>query len=50
MFWLKKSEMQKLLTLFFFQKNINQYAIINDQSFNNMLINDIVSFEQLGPE
>ena len=25
------------------------YAISNDQSFNNMLTNDIVSFEQLGP-
>ena len=26
------------------------YAIFNDQSFNNTLINDIVSFEQLGPD
>ena len=25
------------------------YAIFNNQSFNNMLTNDIVSFEQLGP-
>ena len=24
------------------------YAIFNDQSFNDTLINDIVSFEQLG--
>ena len=39
--------MQKLLT--FFIKNISQYAIFNDQSFNNTLTNDIVSFEQLGP-
>ena len=40
-------EMQKLLT--FFSKNISINAIFNDQSFNNMLTNDIVSFEQLGP-
>ena len=32
-----------------FQQNINVYAIFNDQSFNNTLTNDIVSFEQLGP-
>ena len=40
--------MQKLLT-FFSSKNISIYAIFNDQSFNNMLTNNIVSFEQLGP-
>ena len=39
--------MQKLLT--FFSKNISVYAIFNDQSFNDPLTNDIVSFEQLGP-
>ena len=39
--------MQKLLT--FFSKNISVYAIFNNQSFNNMLTNDIVSFEQPGP-
>ena len=33
----------------FFSKNISTYAIFNDQSFNDTLINDIVSFEQLGP-
>ena len=33
----------------FFSKNINLYAIFNDQSFNNTLTNDNVSFEQLGP-
>ena len=33
-----------------FSKNINVYAIFNDQSFNNKLTNDIVSFEQLGPD
>ena len=40
--------MQKLLT-FFFSKNISEYTIFNDQSFNDPLTNDIVSFEQLGP-
>ena len=39
--------MQKLLT--FFSKNISVYAIFNDRSFNDTLINDIISFEQLGP-
>ena len=33
----------------FFSKNINVHAIFNDQSFNDTLTNDIVSFEQLGP-
>ena len=32
-------------THIFFSKNISVYAIYNDQSFN-----DIVSFEQLGPD
>ena len=41
--------MQKLLT-FFSAKNISVYAIFNDQSFNDTLTNDIVSFEQLGPD
>ena len=40
--------MLKLLTSF--QLNIRIYAIFNDQSFNDMLINDIVNFEQLDPE
>ena len=39
--------MQKLLI--FFSKNISIYAIFNDQSFNDTLTNNIVSFEQLGP-
>ena len=34
----------------FFSKNISIYAIFNDQSFNNTLTNDIISFEQLGPD
>ena len=40
--------MKKLHT--FFSQNINTYAIFNDQSFNGTLTNDIVSFEQLGPD
>ena len=40
--------MQKLLT--FFQQKFSIYATYNDQSFKDMLTNDIVSFEQLGPE
>ena len=40
--------MQKLLT--FFSKNISVYAILNGQSFNDTLTNDIVSFEQLSPD
>ena len=36
--------------LHFFSKNISKYAIFNDQSFNDTLTNDIVSFEQLGPD
>ena len=39
--------MQKLLT--FFSKNICIYATFNDQSFNDTLINNIISFEKLGP-
>ena len=33
----------------FLSKNISIYAIFNDQNFNGMLPNDIVSFKQLGP-
>ena len=36
-------------THIFFSKNISVYAIFNDQSVNDTLTNDIVSFEQLGP-
>ena len=43
-FLLKKCEYSH-----FFCKNISVYAIFNDQSFNSMLTNHIVSFEQLGP-
>ena len=34
----------------FFSKNTSTYVIFNDQSFNDTLNNNIVSFEQLGPE
>ena len=37
-------------THIFFSKNIRLYAVFNDQSFNDTLTNDIVSFELLGPE
>ena len=40
---------KKMCTHIFFSKNIGIYAIFNDQSFNDTLTNDIVSFEQLGP-
>ena len=36
-------------THIFFSKNISVYAIFNDQSFSDVLTNDIVSFEQQGP-
>ena len=39
--------MQKLLI--FFRKNISIYTIFDDKSFYDMLTNNIVSFEQLGP-
>ena len=35
--------------LHFFSKNISLYGIFNNQSYD-MLTNDIVSFEQLGPD
>ena len=34
----------------FFSKDISVYAIFYDQNFNDTFINDIVSFEQLGPD
>ena len=37
-------------THIFSAKNISIYAIFSDQSFNDTLTNDIVSFEQLGPD
>ena len=37
-------------TQIFSAKNISIYAMFNDQSFNDTLTNDIVSFEQLGLE
>ena len=33
----------------FFSKNISIYATFNDQSFNDTLTNNIVSFQLLGP-
>ena len=40
--------MQNLLT--FFSNYIIICAVFNDQSFNDTLTNDFISFEQLGPE
>ena len=37
-------------THIFFSKNISIYVIFNDQSLNDTLSNDIVSFKQLGPD
>ena len=36
-------------THIFFSKDISVHAIFNDQSFNDTLTNNIISFEQLGP-
>ena len=36
-------------THIFFSKCISIHAVFNDQSFNNTLTNEIVSFEQMGP-
>ena len=41
--------MSRLFT-FFSAKNISICAILNDQSFNDTLTDDIVSFKHLGPE
>ena len=35
--------------IFFFSKSISTYAIFNE-SYNDTLTNDIISFEQLGPD
>ena len=40
--------MRKLLK--FFQQNISVYAISNDQSFNDTLTNNVVSFKQLSSD
>ena len=37
-------------TRIFFSKDISVYAIFNDQSFKDMFSNNIISFEQLGPD
>ena len=53
-FLLKKCECKSECKSYshFVSKNISIYAIyaiFNDQSFNDTLTNDIISFEQLGP-
>ena len=47
LFLLKKC---KSSSHFFFSKNNSLYAIFNGHSFNDTLTNDIISFEQLGPD
>ena len=37
-------------THIFSAKNISIYAMFNDQSFNDTLTNDVVSFEQLAQD
>ena len=46
LFLLKKCDSH----LFYSAKILAYMPLFNDQSFNNTLINDIVSFEQLGPD
>ena len=40
--------LQKLLT--FFQQKISAYLRITQCKFNKLLTNDVVSFEQVGPD
>ena len=40
----------QVFLLNFFSKNISIYAIFNDQSFNDTLTDNIISFEKLGPD
>ena len=47
---ISNSQVFLLKICMFFSKNISVYSISNDQSFNDMLTKDIVSFEQLGPD
>ena len=48
-FLLKKVSSKCKATHIFFSKHISAFAISNDQSFNDTLTNDTVSFEKLGP-
>ena len=47
--WVAFANVNAKATHIFFSKNISIYAIFNGQSFNDMLPNDTVSFEELGP-
>ena len=47
-FLLKKCEYKATYTHMFSAKILAYMPIFNDQSFNDMLINSIVNFEQLG--
>ena len=48
--FLLKKNVSSFCNSHFFSRNISIYAILNDQSFNDTLTNDIFSFEQLGPD
>ena len=47
--FLLKTNVSSFCIYIFFSKNISIYAIFSDQSFKDMLTNNMVSFEQLGP-
>ena len=47
-FLLKKCALQKLLT--FFSKKFQHICVSLDVNFNESLTNDVVSFEQVGPD
>ena len=49
LFLLKKKNASSFCKSHFFSQSISVYAIFNDQSCNDTLTNNIVSFEQLGP-
>ena len=42
--------MQSKSYSYFISKNISVYVIFNDQRFKDTLTNNIVSFEQMGPD
>ena len=47
---ISNSQVNAKATHIFFQQKYLRIAIFNDQIFNDTLTNDIVRFEQFGPE
>ena len=47
--WVAFASTSAKATHIFFSKNVSVYAIFDDQTFNDTLTNDIVSFEQQDP-